>query len=75
MKITQLCPILCDPLVYSPPGTSTSGILHSRILEGVAIPSPGDLPNPGIEPGPPTFEADSLPSEPLGKPREGNRPQ
>ena len=32
------------------------------------IPSPGDLPNPGIEPGSPALQADSLPSEPLGKP-------
>ena len=30
--------------------------------------SPGDLPDPGIEPGSPTLQADALPSEPLGKP-------
>ena len=30
--------------------------------------SPGDLPNPGIEPGSPTLEADALPTEPPGKP-------
>ena len=30
--------------------------------------SPGDLPNPGIEPGSPALQADSLPSEPLWKP-------
>ena len=38
----------------------------SRGLEWVAIPSPGDLPNPGIEPGSPTLQADALPSEPPG---------
>ena len=32
--------------------------------------SPGDLPNPGIEPGSPALRADALPSEPPGKPRE-----
>ena len=32
------------------------------------FPSPGDLPDPGSEPGSPTLEADSLPSEPPGKP-------
>ena len=32
------------------------------------FPSPGELPNPGIEPGSPALQADSLPSEPLGKP-------
>ena len=36
----------------------------SRLL----FPSPGDLPNPGIEPGSPTLKADSLLSEPPGKP-------
>ena len=30
-------------------------------------PSPGDLPNPGIEPGSPTLQADALTSEPPGK--------
>ena len=30
--------------------------------------SPGDLPNPGIEPGSPALQVDSLPSEPAGKP-------
>ena len=30
--------------------------------------SPGDFPNPGIEPGFPALQAESLPSEPLGKP-------
>ena len=33
----------------SPPGSSVYGILQARILEWVAIPSPGDLPDPGIE--------------------------
>ena len=31
------------------------------------FPSPGNLPNPGIEPESPALQADSLPSEPLGK--------
>ena len=32
------------------------------------FPSPGDLPDPGIEPWSPALQADSLPSEPPGKP-------
>jgi len=32
------------------------------------FPSPGDLPNPGIRPGSPTLQADTLPFEPPGKP-------
>ena len=35
--VTQLCPILCDPVYCSPPGTSVHGILQARILEWVAI--------------------------------------
>ena len=35
---------------------------------GLPFPSPGDLPDPGIESGSPTLPADSLPSEPPGKP-------
>ena len=35
---------------------------------GLPCPSPGDLPNPGIEPGSPALRADALPSEPPGKP-------
>ena len=36
-KSLQLCPILCDPIDSSPPGSSVPGILHARILEWVAI--------------------------------------
>ena len=35
---------------------------------GLPFPSPGDLPNPGIEPGSPALQAKALPSEPPGKP-------
>ena len=40
-------------------------MLKARILEWVAIPSPGDFPRPGFKPGSPTMQANSLPSEPL----------
>ena len=45
------------------------GILQSRILECVAFPFLGDLPNPGIEPRYSALQADSLPTEPQGKPK------
>ena len=35
--VVQLCPILCDPMDYSLPGSSVHGILQTRILEWVAI--------------------------------------
>ena len=53
----------------SPPGSSIHGIFQERILEWLPFPSPGDLPNPGIEPqSPALLQADALPSEPPGKP-------
>ena len=48
-EVTQLCPTLCDPMDYSPPGSSVHGIFQARVLEWVAITSPGNLPNPGTE--------------------------
>ena len=45
------------------------GILQARILEWVAMPSSRDLPNPGIEAMSPALQADSLPAEPPGKPK------
>ena len=35
---------------------------------GLSFPSPGDLPNPGIEPGSLALQADSIPSDLQGKP-------
>ena len=55
------------------PGCCVHGILQARILEWVATSFSRDLPNPGIKPRFPTFQADSLPSEPTGKsPGQGN---
>ena len=45
VKAVQSCPTLCNPMDYT-----VCGILQARILEQVAFPYPGDLPNPGIEP-------------------------
>ena len=44
------------------------GILQEGILEWVAMPSSGDLPDPEIEPRSPALQVDSLLSEPPGKP-------
>ena len=50
-KLLQSCLTLCEPMDYSPPGSTVYGILQARILEWVAISSSReDLPNPGIEP-------------------------
>ena len=62
--VAQSCLTPCDPLDCRPPGFFVCGILQARILEWVAIPSPGDLPNLGIELGSPALQAGFLPSEP-----------
>ena len=62
-EVAQLCPTLCDPVGCNLLGFSVHGILQARILD----PSPGDLPDPGIEPGSPALQADVLTSEPPGK--------
>jgi len=36
--VVQLSPTLCNPMDYSPPGSSVHGILQTRILEWVAVP-------------------------------------
>ena len=46
------------------------GFSRQEYWNGLPFPSPGDLPNPGIEPGSPALQADSLPSEPPGKPQD-----
>ena len=64
----SVVPTLCHPMNHSPPGFSVHGILQAEYWSGLSFPSPGDLPHPGIKPGSPTLEADSLLSEPQGKP-------
>ena len=44
------------------------GFCRQEYWSGLPFSSAGDLPNPVIEPGSPTLQADSLPSEPPGKP-------
>ena len=44
------------------------GFCRQEYWSGLPFPSPGDLPNPGIEPRSPALQADSLPSDPPGKP-------
>ena len=52
-EVAQSCPTLCDPMDCSLPGFCIHGIFQARVL--------------GIEPTPPTLQADALPSEPPGK--------
>ena len=66
--VTNLCRTLVRPVDCNPIGSSVHGVSQARILEWVPFPSPGDLPDPGIEPRSPTLQADALTSAPPGKP-------
>ena len=63
-EVVQSCLTLCDPVDCSPPGSSIHRIFQARILEQVAISFSRNLPDPGIEPVSPAFQADALLSEP-----------
>ena len=55
---------LCEPKDYI-----VHGILQAKILQWVAFPFSRGSSHPGIEPRSPTLQADSLPAEPPGKPK------
>ena len=62
-------------VAQSTPGTAahqaplSMGFSRHEYWSGLPFPSPGDLPDPGIEPGSPALQADALPPELLGKPQ------
>ena len=61
--VTKLCLTLCNPMDCSPPGSSVHRVFQARILEWVAMSSSRESSNPGIKPGSPALQADSLPTE------------
>ena len=71
-SVSKSCPTLCHPIDSSLPGSSVPGILQARILEWVAMPSPGGSSRPRNQthsPASPTLQPDSLPTEPPGNPK------
>ena len=62
--VAQSCPTLCDPSTADYQAPVSIGFYRQEYWSGLPIPSPEDLPNPGIKPGSPTLQADSLLSEP-----------
>ena len=68
-SVAQSCPALWNPMACSPSASCAHGIFQEKILEWVAILTPGDLPDPGIKPSSPVppiscvsfTQADSLP--------------
>ena len=65
--VAQLC-LFATPWTVALQAPLSMGFSRQEYSSGESFPSPGDLPNPGIEPGSPALQADSLPSEPPGRP-------
>ena len=55
------------------PGPLSMGFPRQEYWSGVPFSSPGDLPNPGIEPVSPALAGGFFTTEPLGKPHQQNR--
>ena len=66
--VAQSCPTLCDPMTVAHQVLLSMGFPRQEYWNGFPLPSPGDLPDPGIEPRSPALQVDALLSELLGKP-------
>ena len=66
--VTKLCPTLATPWTVACQAPLTMGFSRQEYWSELPFPSPGHLPNPGIEPESPALQADSLPTELRGKP-------
>ena len=61
--VMQSCPTLSTPWTVACQGPLSMGFSKQEHWSGLPFPSPGDLPDPGIELRSPAFQADSLPTE------------
>ena len=68
VKLLSHVQLFVTPWAVAYRAPPSMGFSRQEYWSGLPFPSPGDLPDPGIEPGSPTFQADALTSEPPGKP-------
>ena len=66
-------PLFATPWTVAYQASPSMGFSRQEYWSGLPLPSPGDLPDPGIEPGSPALEADTLTSEPPRKPLDHNK--
>ena len=66
--VAKLCSILATPWTVACQAPLSMGFSRQEYCSGLLLPSPGDLPDPGIKPGSPALQADSLQTELQGKP-------
>ena len=70
MKVKSLSRVqlFATPWTVAHQAPLSTGFSRQDYWSGLPFPSPGDLPDPGIEPRSPALQADALTSEPPGKP-------
>ena len=61
--------LFATPWTIAYQASPSLGFSRQEYWSGLPFPSPGDLPDPGIEPRSPALEADALTSEPQGSPK------
>ena len=61
--VPKLCPTFATSWTVACQTPLSMGFSRKEYWSGLPFPSLGDLPDPGIEPGSPAFQADSLPTE------------
>ena len=66
--VTKSCPTVVTPWTVACQAPLSMGYSSREYWSGLPFHSPGDLPDPGIKPGSPAFQAGSLPTELWGKP-------
>ena len=72
MKLLSRVRLFATPWSVAYQAPPSMGFSRQECWSGLPFPSPGDLPDPEIEPGSPALQADALPSEPPGKPLDVN---
>ena len=73
-EVSEVSSLSCVQLFATPwtvvhQALPSMGFSRQEYWSGLPFPSPGELPDPGIEPGSPALQAGALPSEPPGKPK------
>ena len=67
VKLLSCVRLFATPWTVAYQASLSMGFSRQEYWSGLPLPSPGDVPDPGIEPGSPALEADALTSEPPGK--------
>ena len=69
VKLLSHVQLFATPWMVAYQALRSMGFSSQEYWSGLPFPSPGDLPNPGIEPRSPALQTDALPSDPPGKPQ------